>query len=71
MVQYLDETKAKSARGNSEFQELVNMTPGELRHWLEEPDSQSSGWASDSGETIGHERRVQFTGENLTDRDGD
>ncbi|CAI7602214.1 unnamed protein product [Penicillium pancosmium] len=45
------------------------MTPGELRHWLEEPDSQSSGWASDSGETIGHERRVQFTGENL-DRQG-
>ncbi|KAJ5369215.1 uncharacterized protein N7496_008975 [Penicillium cataractarum] len=39
----------------SEFNELVNMTPNELREWLKEEQSQSSGWTSESGETIGHE----------------
>ncbi|OOQ83956.1 hypothetical protein PEBR_32636 [Penicillium brasilianum] len=39
----------------SEFNELVNMTPNELREWLKEEQSQSSGWNNDSGETIGHE----------------
>lgn len=41
----------------SEFNVLVNMTPSELRGWLKEEQSQSSGWAnhSSSGETIGHE----------------
>ncbi|KAJ5683577.1 hypothetical protein N7462_006742 [Penicillium macrosclerotiorum] len=39
----------------SEFNELVNMTPNELRGWLREEKSQSSGWAGESGETIGHE----------------
>ncbi|RAK77867.1 DUF3140 domain-containing protein [Aspergillus fijiensis CBS 313.89] len=40
-----------------EFNELVNMTPNELRDWLQEEQSQSSGWSknSESGETIGHE----------------
>ena len=41
---------------NSEFQELVNMTPAELRTWLKESESKSAGWNSESGETVGHER---------------
>jgi len=34
------------------------MTAAELRDWLNQEQSQSSGWASQSGsgETIGHER---------------
>ncbi|KAJ5758974.1 hypothetical protein N7520_006130 [Penicillium odoratum] len=39
----------------SEFNHLVNMTPVELRDWLNEEQSMSSGWTNDSGETIGHE----------------
>ncbi|KAL4973088.1 hypothetical protein BDW66DRAFT_142999 [Aspergillus desertorum] len=41
-----------------EFNGLVNMTADELRDWLKEEQSQSSGWKreSGSGETIGHER---------------
>ncbi|KAL4895367.1 hypothetical protein BDV59DRAFT_173784 [Aspergillus ambiguus] len=38
-----------------EFNDLVNMTPNELRNWLRGEQSQSSGWSNDSGETIGHE----------------
>ncbi|PYI11712.1 hypothetical protein BO78DRAFT_393075 [Aspergillus sclerotiicarbonarius CBS 121057] len=38
-----------------EFNSLVNMTPNELREWLKDTQSQSSGWAGESGETIGHE----------------
>ncbi|OQE42993.1 hypothetical protein PENCOP_c003G07385 [Penicillium coprophilum] len=34
------------------------MTPNELRNWLEQEQSQTSGWAGSSGETIGHERLV-------------
>lgn len=36
------------------------MTASELRDWLKEEQSQSSGWtgASGSGETVGHERLV-------------
>ena len=41
-----------------EFNDLVNMTPNELRDWLKEEQSQSSGWSNNSGETIGHERLV-------------
>ncbi|GKZ38940.1 hypothetical protein AbraIFM66950_011545 [Aspergillus brasiliensis] len=46
-----------------EFNSLVNMTPNELRDWLKDTQSQSSGWknaSSSSGETIGHERHVPF-----------
>ncbi|KAJ5579634.1 uncharacterized protein N7459_005619 [Penicillium hispanicum] len=43
----------------SEFNNLVNMNPDELREWLEEEDSQSSGWAGESGETIGHSRYLR------------
>lgn len=32
------------------------MTPNELRDWLKEEQSQSSGWGAESGETVGHER---------------
>ncbi|KAJ6125663.1 hypothetical protein N7471_012980 [Penicillium samsonianum] len=44
----------------SEFNDLVNMTPTELREWLEQDQSHTSGWAGGSGETIGHEsgRRI-------------
>ncbi|KAJ5971507.1 uncharacterized protein N7479_001425 [Penicillium vulpinum] len=44
----------------SEFNDLVNMTPTELRGWLEEEQSLTSGWEGSSGETIGHEsgRRI-------------
>ncbi|KAJ5142436.1 uncharacterized protein N7515_001223 [Penicillium bovifimosum] len=38
-----------------EFNNLVNMTSTELRDWLEEEQSQSSGWEVGSGETVGHE----------------
>ncbi|RAL03921.1 DUF3140 domain-containing protein [Aspergillus ibericus CBS 121593] len=38
-----------------EFNTLVNMTPNELREWLKDTQSQSSGWSNESGETIGHE----------------
>lgn len=40
-----------------EFNELVNMSAGELEEWLRGEDSTSSGWSKDdgSGETIGHE----------------
>lgn len=40
----------------SEFNNLVNMTPTELRDWLEQEESLTSGWGGNSGETIGHER---------------
>ncbi|KAL4923136.1 DUF3140 domain-containing protein [Aspergillus undulatus] len=40
-----------------EFNGLVNMGANELRDWLKEEQSESSGWKSESGsgETIGHE----------------
>ena len=41
-----------------EFNEIVNMTAGELEDWLKEEQSASSGWekGDGSGETVGHER---------------
>ncbi|GAA6041357.1 hypothetical protein JCM8097_007683 [Rhodosporidiobolus ruineniae] len=45
-----------------EFQEYVNMTPDELRDWLDTDDSQTSGWSKDNDgkvkagqESVGHE----------------
>ncbi|GAA6025573.1 hypothetical protein JCM8202_001675 [Rhodotorula sphaerocarpa] len=42
-----------------EFNEYVNMTPDELRNWLETGDSQSAGWSKDNSgkgeESVGHE----------------
>lgn len=52
------------------------MTPNELRDWLKEEQSQSSGWSGESGETIGHERShlltslLQFLNEKLTKHSG-
>lgn len=45
-----------------EFNELVNMTAGELEAWLKEEDSTSSGWAKDdgSGETIGERNKISL-----------
>ena len=42
---------------SSEFNELVNMTAGELEEWLKQEQSESSGWekGDGSGETVGHE----------------
>lgn len=41
----------------SEWDELVNMTPQELKDWLGSDESAGAGWDKDdgSGETIGHE----------------
>ncbi|KAI4235060.1 MAG: hypothetical protein LQ349_003408 [Xanthoria aureola] len=40
-----------------EFNELINMTSSELKEWLMEGQSESSGWdkGDGSGETVGHE----------------
>ncbi|KAH0369700.1 hypothetical protein KCU65_g3122, partial [Aureobasidium melanogenum] len=40
-----------------EFNELVNMSPDQLKEWLGGEDSACAGWSKDdgSGETIGHE----------------
>ncbi|KAK7521892.1 hypothetical protein IWZ03DRAFT_369711 [Phyllosticta citriasiana] len=40
-----------------EFNEIVNMTPTELKDWLGTEESTGSGWGKDdgSGETVGHE----------------
>ncbi|KAL8708331.1 MAG: hypothetical protein Q9220_006806 [cf. Caloplaca sp. 1 TL-2023] len=40
-----------------EFNELVNRISSELKTWLKEEQSESSGWAKDdgSGESVGHE----------------
>ncbi|PWY94611.1 hypothetical protein BO94DRAFT_621079 [Aspergillus sclerotioniger CBS 115572] len=39
-----------------EFNTLVNMTPNDLRTWLKDTQSESSGWTNESStETIGHE----------------
>lgn len=37
-----------------EFKELVNMTPSEMEKWLKTEESQSVGWDSGDGESIGH-----------------
>jgi Protein of unknown function (DUF3140) len=43
-----------------EFNQLANMTPDELKAWLKEEQSESSGWSKSdgAGETIGHERSI-------------
>ncbi|KAG9541630.1 hypothetical protein KCU71_g19148, partial [Aureobasidium melanogenum] len=42
-----------------EFNELVNMSPDQLKEWLGGEDSAGAGWSKDdgSGETIGHESK--------------
>jgi hypothetical protein len=44
-----------------DFQEAVNMQPGELEKWLETDESQSVGWTKEGeGESVGHQsgRRI-------------
>lgn len=43
---------------NREWNEIVNMSAGELKDWLQQEESEDAGWSKDdgSGETIGHER---------------
>ncbi|ODM22478.1 hypothetical protein SI65_00066 [Aspergillus cristatus] len=56
-----------------EFHDLVNMSPNELWDWLQKEQSQSSGWQSESGETIGHERYfpvAQFAASPVSEEDG-
>ncbi|KAK8168321.1 hypothetical protein BKA80DRAFT_308107 [Phyllosticta citrichinensis] len=40
-----------------EFNDIVNMTPNELKDWLGTEQSTGSGWSKDdgTGETVGHE----------------
>ncbi|GAA5824021.1 hypothetical protein JCM11251_003382 [Rhodosporidiobolus azoricus] len=61
-----------------EFNEYVNMTPSELRDWLETDGSQSSGWSKDNDgkvkegqESVGHEsgRKIIDILERNPDRD--
>jgi|HigsolmetaAR206D_1030411.scaffolds.fasta_scaffold00321_5 hypothetical protein len=37
-----------------EFRDAVNMSPGELRRWLDSDDSKAVGWHRDGGESVGH-----------------
>ncbi|KAI9723200.1 MAG: hypothetical protein M1828_004303 [Chrysothrix sp. TS-e1954] len=47
----------------NEFNELVNMTPQELKKWLDEQQSQESGWSKDDGsETVGHDSGTRIVG---------
>ena len=54
----LDPDSVAALNESREFNELVNMTAGELEGWLKEEQSESSGWGKGdgSGETVGHER---------------
>ncbi|MFF9340801.1 DUF3140 domain-containing protein [Streptomyces sp. NPDC014773] len=38
----------------SEFEEAVNMPPGELEKWLETEESKSVGRSTGGGESVGH-----------------
>ncbi|KAI5247247.1 hypothetical protein E4T43_02136 [Aureobasidium subglaciale] len=40
-----------------EFNELVNMSPDQLKEWLGDEESAGAGWSKDDGwgETVGHE----------------
>jgi hypothetical protein len=44
----------------NEFDDVVNMTPKELEHWLGTEESKAVGWGGDGGESVGHEsgRRI-------------
>ena len=60
VVEYfiLDPHHVPALNDSREFNELVNMTAGELEDWLKEEQSAGSGWdkGDGSGETVGHER---------------
>lgn len=54
----LDPNRVVALNESREFNELVNMTAGELEEWLKQEQSENSGWGKGdgSGETVGHER---------------
>lgn len=60
-ARYLSSTSRKMVKDAQtvieEFNQLVNMSPDELKDWLGSEESTGSGWSKDdgSGETIGHE----------------
>ena len=39
-----------------EFNDIVNMTPDDLKSWLGQDRSAKAGWSKGDGETVGHER---------------
>lgn len=42
-------------RTRDEFADAVNMTPKELRNWLDSDQSKSVGQSKNGGESVGHE----------------
>ena len=46
----------RTADDDREFNELVNMTAEELEDWLQQEQSEDSGWDKGDGESVGHER---------------
>lgn len=57
-----------------DFGEAVNMTPKELREWLDTEESQEVGQKSDGGESTGHEmgrRILEIKGKSVGDYDED
>ncbi len=64
VVEYVDcQLNHGVALSQREFNEVVNMTAGELEEWLEEEQSEGSGWdkGDGSGETVGHEREARVS----------
>ena len=60
VIEYLilDLHHVPALNDSREFNELVNMTAGEIEDWLKEEQSAGSGLekGDGSGETVGHER---------------
>ena len=60
VIEYLtlDPPHVPALNDSREFNELDNMSAGELEDWLKEEQSAASGWekGDGSGETAGHER---------------
>jgi hypothetical protein len=57
--------KDKQEEVYKEFKEVVNMTPAALEKWLNTDESQSVGWDSGDGESVGHksgERIIELLG---------
>lgn len=51
-----------------EFAEAVNMSPAQLRGWLETPESKSVGAHRGGGESVGHESGRRIVGLLRADR---
>ena len=54
---YLSFRTVLTRNSNREFNDIVNMSASDLKSWLKQEESSSSGWSKDdgSGETVGHE----------------